>query len=67
MADMQELRCDLAAALRWAARLDLNEGVDNHFSLAVPDDDGVVGRRRRRVERPDEMEQRRPGGRGGRG
>ena len=42
MADMQELRCDLAAALRWAARLDLNEGVDNHFSLAVPDDDGVV-------------------------
>lgn len=42
MADMQELRCDLAAALRWAVRLGLNEGVDNHFSLAVPDDDGVV-------------------------
>jgi len=32
-----ELRVDLAAALRWAARLGLNEGVDNHFSIAVPD------------------------------
>lgn len=31
-------RLDLAAALRWAARLDLHEGVDNHFSLAVGDD-----------------------------
>lgn len=35
-------RIDLAAALRWAARLGLNEGVDNHFSLAVADADGVV-------------------------
>ena len=42
MADMRDLRCDLAAALRWAVRLGLNEGVDNHFSLAVPDDDGVM-------------------------
>lgn len=40
--DAQELRVDLAAALRWAARLGLNEGVDNHFSAAVPDDDGVI-------------------------
>lgn len=31
-------RIDLAAALRWAARLGLNEGVCNHFSLAVTDD-----------------------------
>ena len=37
-----ELRTDLAAALRWAARLKLNEGVDNHFSIAVPGDDGTV-------------------------
>lgn len=34
----QELRTDLAAALRWAARLGFNEGVDNHFSIAVADD-----------------------------
>jgi len=38
--DVQQLRVDLAAALRWAARLGLNEGVDNHFSAAVPDVDG---------------------------
>lgn len=36
------LRCELAAALRWAARLGFQEGVDNHFSLAVPDSSGVV-------------------------
>jgi len=29
-------RIDLAAALRWAARLGLNEGICNHFSLVVP-------------------------------
>ncbi len=28
-------RVDLAAAFRWAERLDLHEGVANHFSLAV--------------------------------
>lgn len=31
-----EARVDLAAALRWAARLGLHEGVCNHFSLLVP-------------------------------
>ncbi len=36
------LRTDLAAALRWAARLNLHEGVDNHFSIAVTDADGVI-------------------------
>ncbi len=41
-AAVDELRQDLAVALRWAARLGLNEGVDNHFSVAVPDEDGVV-------------------------
>jgi ribulose-5-phosphate 4-epimerase/fuculose-1-phosphate aldolase len=29
-------RIDLAAALRWAARHGLNEGVCNHFSMTVP-------------------------------
>ena len=35
-------RCaaNLAAAFRWAARLDLHEGVANHFSVAVSDDGG---------------------------
>ncbi len=35
-------RIELAASLRWAARLGLNEGVDNHFSLALPDEDGAM-------------------------
>ena len=37
-----ELRTDLAAALRWAARQNFNEGVDNHFSLVVPDASGKI-------------------------
>ncbi|HZD26665.1 MAG TPA: aldolase [Alphaproteobacteria bacterium] len=40
--DLAELRSELACALRWAARLGLNEGVCNHFSLAVPDADGAI-------------------------
>ena len=39
-----DARIDLACALRWAVRYGLHEGVDNHFSMAVPDADG---RRRR--------------------
>lgn len=39
---LEALRVDLACALRWAARMGFNEGVDNHFSVAVPDDDGHV-------------------------
>ncbi len=35
-----EMREDLACAFRWAARLNLHEGVDNHFSAAVPGEDG---------------------------
>lgn len=31
-------RIDLAAAFRWAARLDFNEACANHFSLAVSED-----------------------------
>lgn len=33
-----EVRCDLAAAFRWAERFDWHEGVANHFSVAVSDD-----------------------------
>ncbi len=40
MANLGETRIDLACALRWAARLGLNEGVDNHFSVAIPGEDG---------------------------
>ena len=29
-------RADLSVAFRWAARLGMNEGIDNHFSLVVP-------------------------------
>jgi ribulose-5-phosphate 4-epimerase/fuculose-1-phosphate aldolase len=36
-----QAKIDLTAALRSAARLGLHEGVCNHFSLAVPDYDGV--------------------------
>ena len=31
-------RCEMAAAFRWTARLNLHEGVANHFSLAVNDE-----------------------------
>jgi ribulose-5-phosphate 4-epimerase/fuculose-1-phosphate aldolase len=43
MADDQlesKARLDLAAALRWASRLDFGEGVCNHFSLEVPGQPG---------------------------
>ena len=32
---IKQARIDLAAALRWAARLGLSEGICNHFSYAV--------------------------------
>ncbi|HEV7417534.1 MAG TPA: class II aldolase/adducin family protein, partial [Tianweitania sediminis] len=34
----QQERADLAAAFRWAARLNMHEAVANHFSLAVNED-----------------------------
>jgi ribulose-5-phosphate 4-epimerase/fuculose-1-phosphate aldolase len=34
--EVLEAKRDLAAAFRWANRLDLNEGIDNHFSMMVP-------------------------------
>ena len=33
--DLREERQDMAAAFRWAERLNMNEAVANHFSLAV--------------------------------
>tara|TARA_A100001037_G_scaffold298227_1_gene321568 strand:+ start:369 stop:1130 length:762 start_codon:yes stop_codon:yes gene_type:complete len=39
--DLDTARAELAASLRWAARLGLHEGVDNHFSMAVPGPDGT--------------------------
>src|SRR3954466_12939263 len=32
-------RTDLAAALRWASRLGMGEGICNHFSMALPGED----------------------------
>lgn len=36
--DHWQERVDMAAAFRWTARLNLHEGVANHFSLAINDD-----------------------------
>jgi ribulose-5-phosphate 4-epimerase/fuculose-1-phosphate aldolase len=36
--DFAPERADLACAFRWTARLNMHEGVANHFSLAVSDD-----------------------------
>ncbi len=36
--DFLQQRTDLACAFRWTARLNMHEGVANHFSLAVSDD-----------------------------
>ncbi|MGH7320774.1 MAG: aldolase [Candidatus Rokuibacteriota bacterium] len=33
---IRQLRIDLAAAFQLAARLDMNEGIDNHFTVRVP-------------------------------
>jgi len=35
---IREARIDLAAAFRWTARLNMHEGIANHYSLAVSDD-----------------------------
>jgi ribulose-5-phosphate 4-epimerase/fuculose-1-phosphate aldolase len=36
--DHWQERVDLAAAFRWTARLNMNEGLANHFSLAINED-----------------------------
>lgn len=37
MIDERQARIDLAAAYRWAVRFGLNEGISNHFSVALDD------------------------------
>jgi len=34
--EISELQKDLAAAFRWTARLNMNEGIANHFSVCTP-------------------------------
>ena len=34
--EISELQKDLAAVFRWAARLNMNEGIANHFSVCLP-------------------------------
>ena len=36
--NFKQERVDLAAAFRWAARLNMHEAVANHFSLAISTD-----------------------------
>ncbi|HEX4240389.1 MAG TPA: aldolase [Steroidobacteraceae bacterium] len=38
---LRQARVDLAAALRWAARMGYQQGVCNHFSLLAPDSDDL--------------------------
>jgi len=42
--DVDEAKCDLAAVFRIAAREDLHEGIDNHFSYALGDGTFLVNR-----------------------
>ncbi len=34
---ISELQKDLAAAFRWTAKLNMHEGIANHFSVCQPD------------------------------
>ena len=35
--EISELKQDLAAVFRWTAKLNMNEGIANHFSVCLPD------------------------------
>ena len=35
--EISELQKDLAAAFRWTAKLNMHEGIANHFSVCMPD------------------------------
>ena len=35
-----EILNDLAAVFRWIAKLNMHEGIANHFSVCVPNSDG---------------------------
>ena len=34
--EISDLQKDLVAAFRWTARLNMNEGIANHFSVCMP-------------------------------
>jgi len=34
--EISELQKDLAAAFRWTAKLNMHEGIANHFSVCLP-------------------------------
>ena len=36
---ISELQKDLAAAFRWTAKLNMHEGIANHFSVCLPNSD----------------------------
>ena len=38
--ERSEILNDLAAVFRWTARLNMHEGVANHFSVCDPESDG---------------------------
>ncbi|MEC8372512.1 MAG: class II aldolase/adducin family protein, partial [Pseudomonadota bacterium] len=42
MEDVQQLRIDLAAAFRCAVRFGFNEGISNHFSVALDADTFLI-------------------------
>ncbi|MEO1091208.1 MAG: class II aldolase and adducin N-terminal domain-containing protein [Pseudomonadota bacterium] len=49
--DHWQERSDLAAAFRWTARLNMHEGVSNHFSFAVDDRHFLINPRNRHFSR----------------
>ena len=42
MEDVKQLRIDLAAAYRWAVRFGFNEGISNHFSIAIDEETFLI-------------------------
>ena len=38
--ERSEILNDLAAVFRWTARLNMHEGIANHFSFCLPDSNG---------------------------
>ena len=42
MDDVTQMRIDLAAAYRLAVRFGFNEGISNHFSVALDDDTFLI-------------------------
>ncbi len=40
--EINELQKDLAAAFRWTAKLNMHEGIANHFSVCAPDSNDFI-------------------------